>query len=105
MDPSEEDNTDPKPGFFTRFLKIPCMRNSLLNGISGGLGVGLSYFLFTSNVSKATNWGTGGFLLVLYTTWGVCRFKRAKDAEVAEQWQKVQQKNIPNVQLVDPKDV
>ncbi|XP_008487154.2 cytochrome c oxidase assembly protein COX20, mitochondrial-like [Diaphorina citri] len=49
--------------------EIPCFRNSLLYGISSGLGVGLGTFLFTSNGRKALHYGFGSYLGVTWIYW------------------------------------
>ncbi|KAH9519594.1 Cytochrome c oxidase assembly protein cox20, mitochondrial [Bulinus truncatus] len=100
---TEEDN-NPK-SFLQKILSIQCMKKSLTYGITGGLAVGLSHFLFTSNVSKATNFALGGYLIVLFGTWGVCRYNAAVNRFKVHQWQKVHEKITGNIELIDPKDV
>ncbi|KAG7208415.1 hypothetical protein KM043_014647 [Ampulex compressa] len=50
--------------FGKNFWKVPCMRNSLLYGISGGIGVGLLSFLLTSKAKQATKHMFGGYFAI-----------------------------------------
>nr|CAD7202231.1 unnamed protein product [Timema douglasi] len=52
----EEEETKRKLILFGRDVsEIPCFRNSYLYGISSGIGMGLTYFMFTSKVRMATH--------------------------------------------------
>jgi hypothetical protein len=47
----------------------------MLNGIGGGIGTGLAYFLFTSKVKKACNIGVlsfGGITLSYWQVYEMC---------------------------------
>ncbi|XP_059140119.1 cytochrome c oxidase assembly protein COX20, mitochondrial-like [Physella acuta] len=98
------DEEDSKTFSISRITSIPCFRKSFLYGIGGGLGIGLAHFLFTSNVSRATNFGLGGYLLVWLGTWGVCRYHNAQQRFKARQAQKMMKGN-QNYKLIDPKDI
>ncbi|BFZ07962.1 hypothetical protein BsWGS_11001 [Bradybaena similaris] len=102
---STESHPDTQPGAFKRFMAIPCMKTSFVSGISSGLGIGLTYFLFTSNVLKSYKWGIGGYAVFLYGTWVVCRYQNAVKRHNALQWQKLQEKHGGQITHVDPKDV
>lgn len=47
-------------------------------GISGGLGLGLLYFLFTSRVRAATDFGVASFAVVTLSYWVHCRYNFSK---------------------------
>ncbi|XP_005095907.1 cytochrome c oxidase assembly protein COX20, mitochondrial [Aplysia californica] len=107
MDSLGENTEDEEPGFVKRIFLIPCMRKSFMYGISGGISVGLGYFLFTSNVSKASKYGLGSYMVILFGTWGVCRYQLAQERFKSIQLQKAMQNRsgASNIRLVDPKDV
>nr|CAD7259825.1 unnamed protein product [Timema shepardi] len=66
----EEEETKRKLILFGRDVsEIPCFRNSYLYGISSGIGMGLTYFMFTSKVRMATHVGFGSFLGVTMVYW------------------------------------
>lgn len=58
--------------------KIPCFRNSFLYGITGGLGSGLLYFLFTSKPIKAVNYSVYSFSIITVGYWVQCRYLYSK---------------------------
>lgn len=58
--------------------KIPCFRNTLLYGISGGLGMGLGYFLFTSKVHSSCNFAVLSYFLIATGYWIHCRYEYSK---------------------------
>ncbi|CCH42932.1 Cytochrome c oxidase protein 20, mitochondrial [Wickerhamomyces ciferrii] len=67
----------------TSLVKIPCLREALMTGISA-LGVlGAVIFIAQKNASKAVNWGVGGFLLGSTVSWEQCRSKRRKEQAFA----------------------
>lgn len=103
----DSSDTEKEPGFVKRVMLIPCMRNSLMYGISGGLGVGLAHFLFTSNVSRSTNLGMGSYIFVLLGTWSYCRYQLALERAESYKLQKamLDRSGRSNVRLLDPKDV
>lgn len=49
--------------------EIPCFRNSWLYGISGGIGVGLLYFLFTSKTRMASHVAVGSVCTITMSYW------------------------------------
>ncbi|KAK9877003.1 hypothetical protein WA026_016031 [Henosepilachna vigintioctopunctata] len=59
--------------------KIPCFRSTMINGIVGGIGCGLTYFLFTSRVKAATDVSVGCFVLISVGYWIRCRYKYSKN--------------------------
>lgn len=61
--------------FGKNFWKVPCMRNSLLYGISGGIGVGLLSFLLTSKAKQATKHMFGGYFAISIGFYLYCRTK------------------------------
>lgn len=48
---------------------IPCFRSSFLNGIGGGIGTGLTYFLFTSKVRQACHTTVLSFAGITLSYW------------------------------------
>uniref|UniRef100_A0A2C9L4W5 Cytochrome c oxidase assembly protein COX20, mitochondrial n=1 Tax=Biomphalaria glabrata TaxID=6526 RepID=A0A2C9L4W5_BIOGL len=105
----EEDYTDTNSSKSSKIVdkikSTPCLKKSLTYGITGGLAVGLTHFLFKSNVSKASNYGVAGYFVFLFGTWSVCRYNLAVQRFQAVQWQKANQKGMSNIELVDPKNV
>lgn len=61
--------------FFGRDVsKIPCFRNSFLYGISGGIGAGLTAFMFTSRPQLSSHVAMGSFSVVCLCYWFQCRY-------------------------------
>ncbi|XP_063240428.1 cytochrome c oxidase assembly protein COX20, mitochondrial [Bacillus rossius redtenbacheri] len=75
----EENDTDRKTYmlFGRDVSQIPCFRDSYLYGISGGLGAGLLFFLFTSRIRMATHVGFGSFVGITLSYWAYCRYTRS----------------------------
>lgn len=48
---------------------IPCFRNSNMFGIIGGFGMGIGYFLCTSQTLRATHFGFGSFIVISCAYW------------------------------------
>ncbi|GAB1609731.1 cytochrome c oxidase assembly protein COX20, mitochondrial-like [Argonauta hians] len=69
-----DDNETENGGTSKRFYNIPCMRDALLTGLGGGLVGGLAFFLFTSNVRKATHVGVGTYAVLGTVSWCYCRY-------------------------------
>ncbi|CAM9024225.1 unnamed protein product [Wickerhamomyces anomalus] len=68
---------------FNGLVKIPCLREALMTGISS-LGVlGTIIFIAQKSPTKAANWGVGGFLLGSTVSWEQCRSKRRKEQAFA----------------------
>lgn len=65
--------------FGTDVSKIPCFKNSFLNGIYAGFGTGIATFLATSNAIRSTNFSVIAFTLVTYGYWLQCRMNWAHD--------------------------
>ncbi|KAK3753123.1 hypothetical protein RRG08_024401 [Elysia crispata] len=103
----DSSDAEPEPGFVKRIMLIPCMRNSLMYGITGGLGIGLAHFLFTSNVTKSTNIAMGSYVVVLLGTWGYCRYHLAVERSKSYELQKAMhnRSGTSKIRLLDPKDV
>ncbi|XP_014251362.1 cytochrome c oxidase protein 20 homolog [Cimex lectularius] len=66
------------------FADIPCYKNSLLYGISSGIGGGLIYFLFTSKVKHACHASIATHTVVTLSYWTYCRYKWEEDRKKAE---------------------
>lgn len=58
--------------------EIPCFRDSLLYGISGGFGSGLLWFLRSSNVRRSTDVTVYAFALITLAYWFPCRYDYSK---------------------------
>lgn len=68
---------------FSSLVRIPCLREALMTGISS-LGVlGTIIFIAQKSPTKAANWGVGGFLLGSTVSWEQCRSKRRKEQAFA----------------------
>jgi len=73
---------------------VPCWRNSWLYGISGGLGSGLVYFLFTSKIRAATNVGFTSIMAITGAYWCVCRYQYEKQARELEKLREYIEKRV-----------
>ena len=56
---------------------IPCFRESFLYGIVGGLGVGLTSFLFTSRVGRSVDYVVYSYGAITAVTWCYCRYEKS----------------------------
>lgn len=54
--------------------KIPCFRESLLNGIIGGIAIGMATFLRTSRPKKACDYAVGSYTLITLSYYAFCRY-------------------------------
>ncbi|KAI1302348.1 Cytochrome c oxidase assembly protein COX20, mitochondrial [Halotydeus destructor] len=71
-----------KPVGFLRdrsFSETPCYRNSFLYGIAGGLGLGLTQFMFTSNIPRATRNGVFSIFGICLPYYFFCRHTQAQN--------------------------
>ncbi|XP_072031794.1 cytochrome c oxidase assembly protein COX20, mitochondrial-like [Amphiura filiformis] len=79
---SNEIDDDQKKGLFSKvtepFHTVPCTRTAYLHGFASGLLSGVSTFLFTSNVRKASNLGVVTFALIMPGSFFYCRWKNFK---------------------------
>ncbi|XP_071962928.1 cytochrome c oxidase assembly protein COX20, mitochondrial-like [Antedon mediterranea] len=86
-------NSNQEDGWFVRvsnaFHSVPCMRTSLLYGIGGGVGTGIAYFLFTSRIKRACDFGILSMCVVTLGTFGKCRYSRAQKKLATRQLQRV----------------
>lgn len=57
------------------FSKIPCFKQSFTSGILSGIGGGLAYFFYSSNVKKSCNIGVGSYALATLGYYSYCRYK------------------------------
>jgi len=107
MESMGPDANEEKPGFIKRTFMIPCMKQSWMYGISGGLASGLGYFLFTSNVKRAKWVGLGGMYAVIIGTWITCRYSLHQAYLARDEADRQQKLRIgaEDYKLVDPKDI
>lgn len=54
--------------------QIPCFRESFLNGIIGGVAIGLGTFMRTSRPRQACNYAIGSQTLITLLYWSYCRY-------------------------------
>lgn len=59
--------------------KIPCFRQSFMNGILAGLGGGFTYFMFTSKVKRSTIVAIVSYGGVTIVSWVYCRYRLAQN--------------------------
>ncbi|XP_031573048.1 cytochrome c oxidase assembly protein COX20, mitochondrial-like [Actinia tenebrosa] len=59
--------------------KTPCSRDSLLYGITGGLGAGVLYFFKSNHVRRSADVAVGSFALISVVSWELCRYMRHKE--------------------------
>ncbi|XP_071454587.1 cytochrome c oxidase assembly protein COX20, mitochondrial [Hetaerina americana] len=83
---------------------IPCFRSSLLYGISGGIGAGLVYFMFTSKTRIASHVAVSSFCGITLTYWFCCRYDYAKKKFAISQLQPVLQKAALYEGVIDETD-
>ncbi|XP_034951150.1 cytochrome c oxidase assembly protein COX20, mitochondrial [Chelonus insularis] len=65
--------------------KIPCFRTSWLYGITGGIGMGVLTFMFTSRIRLAGHVTMGSICGITLVTFSVCRYQYTKDEYLASQ--------------------
>ncbi|KAI0304460.1 hypothetical protein B0F90DRAFT_1625812, partial [Multifurca ochricompacta] len=82
-----------------RIGEIPCARNSLLNGIASGVGVGI-ILMGGAGPFAASNWAVGTFVLVSLGTWTICQ------RNIQEERRRVQTvvEQLPKRMLAEPKE-
>lgn len=84
------------------YLNMPCFREAMLTGFQAMGVLGVVTFLIHKNVSKAVNWGVGGFFLGNVVGFEQCRLIRRRSFETME---KARQKNAErNQEKWDQKD-
>ncbi|XP_063987205.1 cytochrome c oxidase assembly protein COX20, mitochondrial [Diachasmimorpha longicaudata] len=59
--------------------KIPCFKQSFINGILSGVGAGILVFMFTSKPKLASHSMVGTFGVVTLGYFGVCRYQYAHE--------------------------
>lgn len=75
MENADEDDQSKAVMLFGRDIrKVPCFKQSMLNGIYSGLAAGLATFMFTSRAKLATNVALGSYMSVVVTYWCYCRY-------------------------------
>lgn len=68
--------------------KIPCFRESFLNGIATGIGCGLAAFIKTSKPMLSQHIGVGMFSITTLVYWSYCRYQWSKqrfDAQLLQE--------------------
>ncbi|KAL3282432.1 hypothetical protein HHI36_005619 [Cryptolaemus montrouzieri] len=82
MGKSDENSTEPDNRslflFGTDVSKVPCFRSTMLNSILGGIGCGLSYFMFSSRIKASTDVAMGSYILIALGYWIHCRYNYGK---------------------------
>ncbi|XP_015116057.1 cytochrome c oxidase assembly protein COX20, mitochondrial [Diachasma alloeum] len=59
--------------------KVPCFKQSCINGILSGVGAGIVIFMFTSRIGLATHSAMGTFGAVTLGYFSVCRYQFFKE--------------------------
>ncbi|KAL6431150.1 hypothetical protein ACFW04_007102 [Cataglyphis niger] len=71
----DENNRSKTVMLFGRDIsKIPCFKQSMLNGIYSGFATGLVTFMFTSRIKLSTNMALGSYMGVSVVYWCFCRY-------------------------------
>ncbi|XP_012537722.2 cytochrome c oxidase assembly protein COX20, mitochondrial [Monomorium pharaonis] len=71
----DEDDQSKAVMLFGRDIrKIPCFKQSMLNGIYGGVATGLATFMFTSRARLSTNVAMGSYMGIVVVYWCYCRY-------------------------------
>ncbi|KAF9908473.1 hypothetical protein BX616_000145, partial [Lobosporangium transversale] len=60
---------------FSSMRKSPCAKESFVDGIAVGFGVGLLKTMKSGFGKSAANWGFGAFVLMTIGTWEYCHYK------------------------------
>ncbi|KAI9829580.1 MAG: hypothetical protein M1819_006085 [Sarea resinae] len=66
---------------FKNVHKQPCVRDSLLTGITAGFGVGGIRAVLGTPLPKASNWAVGSFCIASFATYEYCQIKRRLEME------------------------
>lgn len=78
-----------------KITKTPCLRDSLISGITGGFFAGFGAFILTSTQIKAINWGFGTCISLMAFQFTGCKLKRREQ----ENLQKVLKEGIKETLL------
>ncbi|KAG9659146.1 hypothetical protein KCU95_g16103, partial [Aureobasidium melanogenum] len=66
---------------FAAFPKKPCVRDSLLTGITAGFVVGSSRAIWRAPIQSAANWAVGTFVIGSAGMYQYCQYKRLAEKE------------------------
>ncbi|CCE65470.1 hypothetical protein TPHA_0L01130 [Tetrapisispora phaffii CBS 4417] len=90
------DSISKKDFSFSNLVMIPCFRDAGMLGFSSLFVIGSAMFLYHKNITKATNWALGSFVLGSIVGWEQCRNTRRRSFQNSERAkQLVQQKQKP----------
>jgi len=78
----EEEDSSFLSGIKSRLAKAPCVRDSIISGITGGFFVGFAAFIFTSNSRRGYNWGFGSSIALLQFQYFGCKFKQLEQERI-----------------------
>ncbi|KAL0127050.1 hypothetical protein PUN28_005400 [Cardiocondyla obscurior] len=86
---SEDDQSKTVTLFGRDIRKIPCFKQSMLNGIYGGILGGLAAFMYTSRIKLATNVALGSYMGVTVIYWCYCRYDYVQQKYVVRDLQNI----------------
>lgn len=75
---------------FKNLLEVSCFRQSMLLGLSTGLGLGTVIFITSKTVSKTTNWALIGFFSGSIFGWEKCRYQRSQQMDIEKKLKEFQ---------------
>ncbi|XP_031624190.1 cytochrome c oxidase assembly protein COX20, mitochondrial [Contarinia nasturtii] len=78
-----DDDVEDTPKSLTLFgrdlSKITCFRESFINGIIGGVAIGIGTFMRTSRPRQACNYAMGSYTMITLFYWSYCRYSYSKE--------------------------
>lgn len=75
---------------FKNLLEVSCFRQSMLLGLSAGLGLGTVIFVTSKTVKKTTNWALIGFFSGSIFGWEKCRYQRSQQLDIEKKLKEFQ---------------
>ncbi|XBW36499.1 hypothetical protein QEN19_002076 [Hanseniaspora menglaensis] len=75
---------------FNNLLEVSCFRQSMLLGLSTGIGLGAVIFITSKTVKKTTNWSLIGFFSGSIFGWEKCRYQRAQQMDIEKKLKEFQ---------------
>lgn len=73
-----EDYEERKKKWYLDVRHTPCARNALLYGILVGGVSGILYYFKSGVVRRSCDFAVGGFAVISFVIWEVCRYQKAK---------------------------
>jgi len=81
---ADEDDSGLLSAVKKKISTTPCLRDSLISGITGGFFAGFAAFILTSTQKRAINWGFGAGLGLFNIQFIGCKVKRREQEQMQE---------------------